>query len=129
MSVAIRYGEGKKAMKSLIGGMSSFRIGTFISVILIPVVAFMRPVFPVGASLTLLFQAFVCTRIGMEYCHTSLDKSIAGIMAAVLALKGSTWGILIGIVLNLLLGNWKPFGRKEDGAATNEETALKETEE
>lgn len=113
VSVAIRYGEGKAAMKSLIGGMSSFRIGTFISVILIPVVAFMRPVFPVGASLTLLFQAFVCARIGMDYCHSNLDKSIAGIMAAVLALKGSTWGLVVGILLNLILSNWQPFKRGE----------------
>ena len=32
VSVAMRYKEGKKAMKSLIGGMSSFRMATFISV-------------------------------------------------------------------------------------------------
>ena len=39
VSVAMRYKEGKKAMKSLIGGMSSFRMATFISVILVPIVS------------------------------------------------------------------------------------------
>lgn len=107
VSVSIRYKEGKQAMKSLIGGMSSFRLGTLLSVICIPIVAFMRPVFPVGSALTLLFQAFVCARIGMEYCKTNLDRSIAGIMAAVLATKGSAWALLIGIFLNLLLSNFK----------------------
>lgn len=58
-------------------------------------------------ALTLLFQAFVCARIGMEYCKTNLDRSIAGIMAAVLATKGSAWALLIGIFLNLLLSNFK----------------------
>lgn len=106
VSVSMRYREGKEAMKSLIGGMSSFRIGSFFSVICIPIVLFMKPIFPVGASLTLLFQAFVCAKIGMDYCKTGVDRSIAGLVAAVLAVKGSTWGLLIGILLNALLSNF-----------------------
>ncbi len=54
--VAIRYKEGKKAMKSLIGGMSSFRMATFISVILVPIVSFMKPIMGVGSAITLLFR-------------------------------------------------------------------------
>lgn len=106
VSVAMRYKEGKKAMKSLIGGMSSFRIATLISVMLIPVVSFMRPIFPVGSAITLLFQAYVCARIGMEYCPTNTDKSIAGIMAAVLAFKGSAWALVVGFAMNFLLSNY-----------------------
>ena len=43
-------------MKSLIGGMASFRIATFLSVLIIPVVSFFRPIFGVGSSITLMFQ-------------------------------------------------------------------------
>lgn len=114
VSVSIRYKEGKKAMKSLIGGMTSFRIATFFSVICIPVVTFMRPIFPVGAALTLLFQAFVCARIGMEYCENATDRSIAGMIAAVLAFKGSTWALAVGFFLNIILGNMDlPFIKKD----------------
>lgn len=105
VSVAVRYKEGKRAMKSLIGGMASFRLATFVSVILIPVVSFMRPIFPVGSAITLLFQAYVCARIGMEYCPTNTDKSIAGVMAAVLAFKGSAWALVVGFGMNILLSN------------------------
>lgn len=105
VSVSMRYKEGKKAMKSLIGGVSTFRMATFLSVILVPVVSFMRPIMGVGAAITLLFQAYVCARIGMEYCKTDSDKSIAGIMAAVLAFKGSAWALLVGFALNLILSN------------------------
>lgn len=63
----------------------------------------MKPIFPVGSLLTLLFQGFVCTKIGMDYCKTGVDKSIAGLMEAVLATKGSTWGLLVCILLNILL--------------------------
>ncbi len=105
VSVAMRYREGKKAMESLIGGMSSFRMATFLSVILVPVVSFMKPIMGVGSAITLLFQAYVCARIGMEYCKTNTDKSIAGVMAAVLAFKGSGWALLVGIAMNFLLSN------------------------
>ena len=120
VSVAMRYKEGKKAMKSLIGGMSSFRMATFISVILVPIVSFMKPIMGVGSAITLLFQAYVCARIGMEYCQSNTDKSIAGVMAAVLAFKGSGWALLVGFVMNLLLSNMD-FQKKKLGALTTEE--------
>ena len=105
VSVSMRYKEGKAAMRSLLGGMASFRLATFFSVICVPVVMFFKPLFPVGASITLVFQAFVCARIGMDYCKTDRDKMIAGVMAAVLAVRGSAWALGVGIVLNILLSN------------------------
>ena len=98
-------------MKSLIGGMASFRIATFLSVLIIPVVSFFRPIFGVGSSITLMFQAFVCARIGMDYCKTDRDKMIAGVMAAVLATQGtawaSAWALAVGFGLNIFLSNWE----------------------
>lgn len=106
VSVAMRYREGKKAMKSLIGGMSSFRMATFLSVILVPIVSFMKPIMGVGSAITLLFQAYVCARIGMEYCKSNTDKSIAGIMAAVLAFKGSGWALWWDLPLTSFCPTW-----------------------
>ena len=120
VSVAMRYREGEKAMKSLIGGMSSFRMATFLSVILIPIVSFMKPIMGVGSAITLLFQAYVCARIGMEYCKSNTDKSIAGVMAAVLAFKGSGWALLVGILMNLALSNMD-FQKKKLGVPATEE--------
>lgn len=120
VSVAMRYREGKQAMKSLIGGMSSFRMATFLSVILVPVVSFMRPIMGVGSAITLLFQAYVCARIGMEYCKSNTDKSIAGVMAAVLAFKGSGWALAVGFAMNLLLSNME-FQKKSLGVLTTDE--------
>lgn len=120
VSVAMRYREGEKAMKSLLGGMSSFRIATFISVILVPVVSFMKPIMGVGSAITLLFQAYVCARIGMEYCKSNTDKSIAGVMAAILAFKGSGWALLAGFAMNFLLSN-TDYQKKKLGVPTTEE--------
>ena len=113
VSVSMRYKEGKKAMKSLLGGMASFRLATFLSVLIIPVVSFFRPIFGVGSSITLMFQAFVCARIGMDYCKSDRDKMIAGVMAAVLATQGtawaSAWALAVGFGLNVFLSNWNPL--------------------
>ena len=118
VSVSIRYKEGKKAMKSLLGGMASFRIATFLSVLIIPVVSFFRPIFGVGSSITLMFQAFVCARIGMDYCKTDRDKMIAGVMAAVLATQGtawaSAWALAVGFGLNIFLSNWNPRKKSQE---------------
>lgn len=115
VSVSLRYREGKEAMKSLLGGMASFRLGTLVSVICIPLITFLKPVFPIGAGITLIFQAFVCARIGMEYCESDLDKSIAAIMAVVLAMEGSIWALIVGFGLNIILSNWeiKGLGKKQ----------------
>lgn len=103
VSVCQRYKEGKKAMESLIGGMTSFRLATFLCVIIIPVTTFMKPVYVVGGPIALLFQAIVCAKIGMDYCHTNEDRMIGGMMAAVLAFCGAAWGLLAGAVLYLML--------------------------
>lgn len=132
VSVSIRYREGKKAMKSLLGAMGSFRIGTFISVICIPLVCLLQPVFTVGAGITLIFQAFVCARIGMEYCKSDLDKSIAAIMAVVLAMEGSAWALLVGFGLNLILSNWSiplPGKRAAELEKRTAETGKEETKD
>ena len=113
LQLSMRYKEGKKAMKSLLGGMASFRLATFLSVLIIPVVSFFRPIFGVGSSITLIFQAFVCARIGMDYCKSDRDKMIAGVMAAVLATQGtawaSAWALAVGFGLNVFLSNWNPL--------------------
>lgn len=106
-SVSIRYREGRNAMDSLIGGMGSFRLATLVSAATVPVVYFMQPVFPVAASMTLMFQGLVCGGIGMEFCKNANDRYMAGIMAAVLVFKGSLWGLCTGAFLYIILGSHK----------------------
>lgn len=112
VSVAVRYREGKEAMQSLIGGMATFRIATLLSVIFVPVVSFMNPVMGVGAAITLLFQAYVCGQMGMEYSVTNTDKSIAGVVAATLAFSNAAVALLVGFLMNLMMSNME-FQKKK----------------
>ena len=98
-----RYKEGKESMDSVYSGVGSFRLSTFISVAIIPIVSLVQPTLPVALSLTLLVQGFVCTRLAMSLCKKNIDMGIAGVMAAVLAVKGAAWGLGVGILLVFLL--------------------------
>lgn len=55
----------------------------------------------------------------MDYCKTSTDKSIAGVMAAVLAFKGSGWALLVGFAMNILLSNME-FQKKLEISETEQ---------
>ena len=63
-------------------------------------------------------QAFVCARIGMDYCKSDRDKMIAGVMAAVLATQGSAWAsawaLAVGFGRNIFLSNWNQFEKKAE---------------
>lgn len=101
-----RYKEGRESMDSVFSGVGSFRISTFLSVAIVPIVSLVQPTLPVALSLTLLVQGFVCTRLAMSLCKKNVDMGIAGVMASIIAIKGAAWGLGVGILLVvLLLGN------------------------
>lgn len=106
-AVSQRYKEGRSAMDSIFSGVGTFRLVTFVSVALIPIVSLVQPVLPVALSLTLLVQGYVCTRLAMKLCNSDTDRGIAGVMAAVLATRGAAWGLGIGAILYIILVGFK----------------------
>lgn len=98
-----RFKEGKAAMHSLIGGAGSFRWGTNTGLLLLPVVSLVQPILAVALSLTLLIQGYVSVRIGILEARSHRDLGIAGIVGAVLAVRGATWAFAIGIIITLLI--------------------------
>lgn len=106
VSVAIseRYKEGKSAVDTIFGGMGSFRISAAICVTLMPVASLCKPVLPIALGLTLLVQGFACSYIAIDMLKSSKTSAgIAGVMGAVIAMKGVTWGLAIGLLLYLIL--------------------------
>ena len=102
-AVSQRYKEGPEAMESFYSGAGTFRWSTFIGVSLIPISSLLQPVLPVALSLTLLVQGYICTRLAMEMCENSVERGICGVMGAVLATQGATWGLAVGVIMHLLL--------------------------
>lgn len=106
-SVTERYKDGRKAMDSIYGGVGTFRLVSFIGVAIVPLVSLLQPVLPVALSLTLIVQGFICTRLAMSMCTNDTDRGIAGVMGAVLAVRGATMGLIVGIVLHFILTDKK----------------------
>ena len=107
-AVSERYKDGRKAMDSIYSGVGTFRWSTFICVALVPVASFVQPILPAALSLTLIVQGFVCCQIGLSMIHSDSERGLAGVMASVLAIKGASWGLAVGILLYILInGNFK----------------------
>ncbi|GAC19702.1 hypothetical protein [Paraglaciecola arctica] len=98
-----RYKQGREAMQSIFGGSGSFRWGTNTGLLLLPVVSLVQPILGVALALTLLIQGFVSFRIGIMEAKSQRDLGIAGIIAAILVIKGAAWAFAVGILLVLLI--------------------------
>jgi len=98
-----RYKQGKEAMNSIFGGSGSFRWGTNTGLLLLPIVSLVKPILGVALALTLLIQGFVSVRIGILESGNQKDLGIAGIIAAVLVIKGAAWAFATGVILTALI--------------------------
>ncbi len=107
-----RYKKGRHAMDSFFGGVGSFRWGTNTGLILLPVVSLVEPILGVALALTLLIQGYVSVRVGVMEARSQRDLGIAGIIGAVLAVKGAAWAFGVGIILIFLIYG-KDFFRGE----------------
>ncbi|WP_397451087.1 hypothetical protein [Pseudomonas sp. NA-150] len=117
-----RFKGGPKAMKSIIGGVGSFRWGTNTGLLLLPVVTLVQPILGVALALTLLIQGYVSVRLGILEARSQRDLGIAGVIGAVLAVKGASWAFAIGVVLCLLIYGKNFFKGENDKTFTKDLT-------
>lgn len=107
-----RFKKGRKAMDSIFGGVGSFRWGTNTGLLLLPIVTLLEPILGVALALTLLIQGYVSVKVGVMESRSQRDLGIAGVMGAILVIKGAAWGFGAGILLTLLIYG-KDFFRGE----------------
>nr|WP_225321721.1 hypothetical protein [Psychrobacillus sp. AK 1817] len=98
-----RFKKGRKAMDSIFGGVGSFRWGTNTGLLLLPIVSLVEPILGVALALTLLIQGYVSVKVGILESRSQRDLGIAGIIGAVLCIKGAAWAFAVGIILCLLI--------------------------
>ncbi len=109
-----RYKQGKAAMNSIFGGSGSFRWGTNTGLLLLPIVSLVEPILGIALALTLFIQGYVSVRIGIMEARSQRDLGIAGIIAAMLVIKGATWAFGVGILLCALIYGKRFFSGEVD---------------
>ncbi|WP_346300694.1 hypothetical protein [Halomonas sp. BM-2019] len=109
-----RYKQGKAAMHSIFGGSGSFRWGTNTGLLLLPIVSLVQPILGIALALTLLIQGYVSVRIGILEARSQRDLGIAGIIAAILVIKGATWAFAVGVLLCALIYGKRFFSGEND---------------
>ncbi|MCY1311609.1 hypothetical protein D9M70_619270 [compost metagenome] len=63
----------------------------------------------------MLIQGYVSVRLGILEARSQRDLGIAGVIGAVLAIKGASWAFGIGVVLCLLIYGKNFFKGEMDG--------------
>ncbi|CEG22828.1 hypothetical protein BN1080_01763 [Planococcus massiliensis] len=124
--VVERFKEGRKAMDSFFGGAGSFRWGTNTGLFLLPIVTLVEPILGVALALTLLIQGYVSVKVGILEAKSQRDLGIAGIMGAVLCVKGAAWAFAIGIGLCLLIYGKDFFKGETDRTFTKDVDGLQD---
>lgn len=110
-----RYKKGPKAMQSIFSGAGSFRWGTNTGLFLLPIVSLVEPILGVALALTLLVQGFVSIKVGILEARSKTELGVAGVIAAILALKGAAWGFAAGVILVALVYTIDFFKGEDDG--------------
>jgi hypothetical protein len=95
------------------GGATGLFWGMSIIMLVYPLVLVVRPALPYGFGLTMAVQGYLCTYLAMEMVTTNLERGIAGMTGGILATRGATWALLMGILFYLAL----EYGTKEEKKA------------
>lgn len=118
VSIAERYKQGRQAMDSIFGGSGTFNIMKFICVMYLPLVAIFKPILPIATALTIMVQGFACFYIAMDMVKTNEERGVAGVIGAILAVAGATYGLAAGIILWFIVQKLG-VAQKAAGADTN----------
>lgn len=124
--VCERFKLGANTMKSIYNGAISYRYGTAVGYFLLPIVTLVKPVLGIALAATLLIQGFVSFRVGVTKSKTVNDLGIAGVMAAVIAIKGAAWGLVAGIILCVFVNLGKSTRHESAISAELESTKVNE---
>ena len=122
-----RYKAGRDAMDSIHGGALSFRMGTLTGYLILPIVTLVKPILGIALAATMLIQGYVSVRVGVMKSKTFNDLGIAGIIGAVLATRGATWGLITGIILCILINTNRSSAHESYIFDTDEEIEEKAT--
>ncbi|MFP3918852.1 hypothetical protein U5N28_13705 [Lysinibacillus telephonicus] len=116
-----RFKKGRKAMDSFFGGIGSFRWGTNTGLFLLPIVSLVEPILGVALASTMLIQGYVSVKVGILEARSQTDLGVAGIIGAILCIKGAAWAFAAGIILCLLIYGKNFFKGEVDNTFTKDQ--------
>lgn len=116
-----RFKKGRKAMDSFFGGIGSFRWGTNTGLFLLPIVSLVEPILGVALASTMLIQGYVSVKVGILEARSQTDLGVAGIIGAILCIKGAAWAFVAGIILCLLIYGKNFFKGEVDNTFTKDQ--------
>ncbi len=103
MLIARRYEQGKDAMYSFIGASASFNMIRVIMMTFLPLITFILPFRVPILCVVMMLQGFACFSMGLKIADSRMRRSVAVLIAVILAYYGASRAILLGVVLSLAM--------------------------
>lgn len=104
VSIGERYKEGKDSMKTLLGGLGSFKLSTAICVLILPLTGLLQPILPVALAVTLVVQAYACSYIAIEQVKDDRAAAgTAGITGATVFIASLNWALVVGLLSYIII--------------------------
>jgi len=85
------------------GGAASYFWGMGLIMFVYPLVLIVQPALPIGYGLTMAIQGYLCTYLAMELVSTNTERGISGMIGGILATRGATWALMMGILFYIAL--------------------------
>lgn len=85
------------------GGATGIFWGMSIIMLFYPIVLIVKPALPFGFGLTMAVQGYLCCYLAMEMVTTNLERGISGMIGGILATRGATWALLMGVLFYLAM--------------------------
>ncbi|MCG3195795.1 MAG: hypothetical protein GHCLOJNM_00263 [bacterium] len=99
-----RWGEGRKEMDSLYGGIFSYYMfGIPFLYFIRPLVTGLKPLMGIALSLTLVLTGYACAYVAMSIPKTPNERGVVLLSAVALAVFSPWVGMLIGVLATLAL--------------------------
>jgi hypothetical protein len=95
--------QKSKDMRSLYDGLTTSAIFLIIGSYLGPIISLVGNSLNIALALGLVLQGFVCAYVGISMLKYVQQAGVAMCMAMVLATRGATWGLAVGVILYFLL--------------------------
>ncbi len=95
------------------GGATCMYWGMASIMLVYPIVLLVKPALPFGFGLTMAIQGYLCCYLAMEMVTTNLERGISGMIGGILATRGATWALLMGVLFYLVM----EYGTSEEKKA------------
>ncbi len=104
-----RWGQGRTAIDSLFGAISSYYLlGIPVGFLVLPIVTALEPLMPIALALTLTLTGFACAYVAIGLVHSQAERGATLLIAFAIAFSPPWVGMAVAVIATVALVGFRP---------------------